>query len=224
MNKKGFASILLIILITLLLLFAFIYITKPKQNIVLPIKDNIGSPSPNVNAEDMRLPGFATPMAPSPMITSSPQPTTNPIKRDSKTGLNIYTGTMYHYQLSFPTNFKYQNNDIQGYMERASFTNDNTKDSLTEIGVFVVKGILPDPNKIYIDATKTSGKYTLLSKNGLYIKLPNGQGQGDGSNLPRLEVFIDFDGILYTFMFLGVSDLNNDTVRQVLSSFTLTTQ
>lgn len=163
----------------------------------------------------------------SPTPTSSPvlSPTVAPTGSDSITSFKTYKGTIYPYQVTYPVEFIYENKDVTSEIERAVFNNSKSDQTLTSFMIYVLKGKLPDPSKIYIDKTgdqKLTGKYILAGTEGIYIELPNGQGGGEEAQIPRTEVYIERNGILYSFDFFGVSSSKNETINQVLSSFKFT--
>lgn len=200
MNRKGYATVL-VLLGVVLVLTIIIYITVSKQ------KDISKTSVPSINI--------------TPNMTSTSEDSRS---EDIKNNLNVYKGSIYPYEISYPAVFNYENHDISPESERAVFKSIKTTSTLKQFVILVYKGELPDSNKIYIDKTgsqKISGEFSLTNKKAIYIELPHGQGEDPESNIPRLEVYVKDNDEVYSFIFYGVSDSKDITVNQILTSFKL---
>lgn len=84
--------------------------------------------------------------------------------------------------------------------------------------IHVSKGTLPE----FPYDEKPTGGYTLGGLNGIYLELPKGYADGAGVTTPFSVVYVEKSGKLYQVQFNGVSNLKDQTITQILSTFKFT--
>lgn len=141
--------------------------------------------------------------------------------------ISLFKSPTYPYSVQIPPQFfQIKESDISGEFERYVFESTNETDSVNTIIIGGKPGALPDPQKMYIDKNgneKISVVLIFAGMEGISISLPTGQGGGEESSIPRVEVYAEKNGIVYGFTFFGTSDVNDPTIKQILNTFELTT-
>lgn len=103
-------------------------------------------------------------------------------------------------------NFRVESGDVGNY-------------NFDSFSVHVSKAVLPD----FPYDEKPSGGYTLDGMKGIYAEFPKGYGDGPvGYSPPFVVVYAEKQGELYQIKFNGVSDVKNQTITQILSTFKFT--
>lgn len=120
-------------------------------------------------------------------------------------------------QLQYPEGYTIEEQNDLGLNEfRAVFK--NAKATISSFSVFVG----PDPGSLpqYPYDHKPTGEYSVAGARGIYLELPEGYSDGLESNPPPLlSIYFRNGGKFYKVNFYGISDIHNQNINQILSTF-----